>query len=83
MPSDVRAVTQPSRARSSVPHPDNLLNTGRLPSNVEKKLRNDGIRFATKLQTSNGHTFLLCGQRCPCEAGADMLRDALRVRRNS
>ena len=68
----------------SVQHPDNLLDTGRLPSDLEVKLRTEGIRFATQLRTSSGHAFLLCGYRCPREAGAAMLRDALRAgqRRN-
>lgn len=63
----------------TVQHPDNLLDTGRLASDLEVKLRTEGIRFATQLRTSSGHTFLLCGYRCSREAGAAMLRDALRV----
>lgn len=73
----------PSTAEATpVQHPDNLLNTGSLPTDLEAKLLAGGIRFATKLQTPNGHTFLLCGQRSPSEAGADLLRDALRVRQS-
>ena len=68
---------------ASVQHPDNLLDSDSLSANLAGKLLADGIRFAIQLQTSTGHSFLLCGRRCPSEAGADMLRDALRVRQSA
>ncbi len=67
-------------AAEPLDHPDNLLGTGALPADLDGTLRADGIRFATRLTTSNGHTFLLCGCRSPNDAGVDMLRDALQVR---
>lgn len=67
-------------ASTVVRHPDNLLSNGGLPHAVAAKLHKDGIRFATRLAATNGHAFLLCGRRCPHEAGKDMLRDALGIR---
>lgn len=77
-----RSTPSPSAADATKPldHPDNLLGTGALPADLEGTLRADGIRFATRLATGDGHTFLLCGSRPPDEAAVDMLRDAWHVR---
>ena len=77
-----RPTSSPSATDATKPldHPDNLLGTGALPADLEATLRAGGARFATRLATSDGHTFLLCGSRPPDEAAVDMLRDAWRVR---
>ena len=67
-----------------IPHPDNILGKSVLPAETEDRLLADGMRFATVLLSAGqkdraGHTrkrpLILCGRRCPVQAGQAGLRD--------
>ncbi len=71
-----------------LPHPDNVLGKSILPAETEAALLADGMRFATVLLSAGqkdraGYTrkrpLLLCGRRCPVQAGQDGLRDWMHV----
>lgn len=70
-----------------IPHPDNAIGKSILPADAEAAMVADGILFATVLLSAGQkdragyirkRPLVLCGRRCPVQAGRDGLRDWMR-----